>query len=209
MPKNFCQLILGSQSPRRKELLGHTFLPFEIIVSDAEEISSSTSPQDYVMDLAKLKASDVLEKAKNNYTNPVVIGSDTVVVYQNKILEKPKDNAQAKEMLSLLSGKTHQVYTAVCVSHENGQRCFVERTEVFFDEIEGDLLDLYVSTGDSLDKAGAYGIQGAAQSFIKEISGSYSAVVGLPVNQTLNAIKNLIRELYPNVKDWRSCFEVS
>lgn len=207
MRKSSCQLILGSASPRRRELLRWTWLPFEVVVSDAEEISHASDPEQYVLDLAKLKARDVLKKCESKYDFPVVIGSDTVVVSEGKVLEKPKSKEHAREILQNLSGKEHHVYTAVAIAHPEGEISFAEKTAVNFEVIDADLLELYLETGESMDKAGAYGIQGAALSFIGEVKGSYSNVVGLPVNSTLKALKDLSQQLWPELQNWRTCFE--
>lgn len=207
MPNPSCRLILGSASPRRQELLKWTWIPFEVVVSDAEEASSQTDPEAYVLELAGIKARDVYEKVRSRFSFPVVIGSDTVVASEGAILEKPKDKDDARRILRGLSGKKHYVFTAVSIAHPEGERSFVEKTAVDFDEISPDLLELYLETGESLDKAGAYGIQGAALSFIGSIEGSYSNVVGLPVNSTLKALREISEELWPTLENWRSCFE--
>ena len=120
MQKTSFQLILGSASPRRKELLERTFLPFNIITSDAPEVSDKTQPAEYVEDLAKLKARDVFSKSP---ANSIVLGSDTVVSSEGRILEKPKDVNHAREVLKSLSGKAHEVYTGVClVTNTDSQR---------------------------------------------------------------------------------------
>lgn len=209
MPNHSCQLILGSASPRRKELLNWTWLPFKVVVSDAEEVCSATDPEEYVVELAKLKARDVFEKCQSSCDFPIIVGSDTVVVSEGKVLEKPKSKDHAREMLQSLSGKRHHVYTAVAIVHPQGESAFFERTEVEFDEIDPDLLELYLGTGESMDKAGSYGIQGAALAFIGSVSGSYSNVVGLPVNKTLHKLKETVLSIWPELTDenWRSCFD--
>lgn len=204
MQKTSFQLILGSSSPRRKELLERTFLPFKIITSDAPEVSDKTRPAEYVEDLARLKARDVSSKIS---FNSIVLGSDTVVSSEGRILEKPKDVNHARDVLKSLSGKTHEVFTGVCLVAKNKERVFSIKTSVKFAEIPDDLLELYLKTGDSLDKAGAYGIQGMGLCFIDSIDGSYSNVVGLPLSHTLREIEELVKELNPAVEDWRSCFE--
>ncbi|MCO4754070.1 MAG: septum formation protein Maf [Bacteriovoracaceae bacterium] len=207
MPKNLCQLILGSASPRRKELLGNTFLPFETVVSGVEEYSPEKDPAKYVSDLALQKGSDVYEKVKDSYSFPLVLGSDTVVASEGRILEKPADVEEAREILLSLSGKTHEVFTGVSLICPKFTKTFNVKTSVTFGAIASDLLELYLSTGDSLDKAGAYGIQGAALSFIDSIEGSYSNVVGLPLSHTLNEIEAMVKKCFPDQKEWRSCFE--
>ena len=204
MQKTSFQLILGSASPRRKELLERTFLPFNIITSDAPEVSDKTQPAEYVEDLAKLKARDVFSKLP---ANSIVLGSDTVVSSEGRILEKPKDVNHAREVLKSLSGKAHEVYTGVCLVTKDKERVYSIKTSVRFADIPDDLLELYLKTGDSLDKAGAYGIQGMGLCFIDSIDGSYSNVVGLPLSHTLREIESLVKEVNPEIEDWRSCFE--
>ncbi|MBC74495.1 MAG: septum formation protein Maf [Halobacteriovoraceae bacterium] len=204
MQKTSCQLILGSASPRRKELLERTFLPFKIITSDAPELSEKTNPAEYVEDLALLKAKDVYNKVDSH---SIVLGSDTVVSSEGRILEKPKDTNHAREMLQSLSGKSHEVFTGVCLIGQGRQSLFSVKTTVNFSKIPSDLLELYLETGDSLDKAGAYGIQGMGLCFIDSIDGSYSNVVGLPLSHTLREIEKLAKEINPGIKNWRSCFE--
>lgn len=207
MPTPSCRLILGSASPRRRELLRHSWLPFETDTSDAEELSDERDPEKYALELAMVKARNVLEKSRTKHSFPVVIGSDTVVASEGKILEKPADREEAKRILLSLSGKPHYVFTAVCIAHPKGEVSFAVKTEVVFDHIPEDLLEKYLDTGESMDKAGAYGIQGAALAFIDRVEGSYSSVVGLPLNRTLKELERISKELYPNERDWRSCFE--
>ena len=185
MQKNKLKLILASASPRRKELLAWSFLPFEVIISHVEENTDSKDPTDIVVELASLKAISVAEKLD---PNNLVIGADTIVVSDGEILGKPSSRDDARNMLNSLSGKSHEVYTGVCFVLGERKHQFFSKTIVNFDPIDSDLLEFYLQTGESLDKAGSYGIQGAALGFISELSGSYSNVVGLPINQ-------LIREL--------------
>lgn len=200
------KLILGSQSPRRKELLKATFLDFEIMPSDVEEITSETQPDLFAMDLAKLKGEDVFKKSIGIYENPFVLSSDTIVVVDDKILGKPKDEKEAKEMLKTLSGRSHDVITAVYLKSHKLESLFNIKTKVYFDEIEDSHMDRYIKTGEPMDKAGSYGIQAMGLSFVNKIEGSYSNVVGLPVNEVLKEIKKLIKTNY-NISDWRMCFE--
>lgn len=183
-------LILGSQSPRRKELLQWIFIPYKIVTSDVEEISDKNTVEEIVMDLANQKAKDVFEKSTKDFENPFVIGADTIVVIDDEILGKPKDREDAKKMLLKLKGRSHRVLTGVSFQSHDIDYAFYDSTEVHFDEIEDTLLELYLNTGESLDKAGAYGIQGAALGFIKSIEGSYSNVVGLPVDKVLQNLKS-------------------
>lgn len=174
-------LVLASASPRRKELLSLAGFDFEVIVSNVEELIDWTlSAEKIVESLAEQKAKAVSKQ------NPAktVIGADTVVVLDGKILGKPKSREQAKQMLASLSGRKHCVYTgvAVCVGGET-VKCFSERTAVEFWTLSEEEIDAYVATGECDDKAGAYGIQGKGCTLVKGIEGDYFNVVGFPVSR--------------------------
>ena len=175
--------ILASASPRRKELLTQAGFQFEIIPSLAEETYTKTVPSEIVTELAAQKAADVFHRYKEE--NCVVIGADTIVVYRDEILGKPADKQEAYDMLSMLADRTHQVYTGVSlVISKKGQvhtRTFCESTDVTFCPICKEDLHAYVESGDPLDKAGAYGIQGPFAVHVKCIHGDYHNVVGLPL----------------------------
>lgn len=182
--------ILASASPRRKELLAQAGLEFEILTSDAEEVITKEIPSEVVAELATVKTENVYEKIKETFNDTdtlVVIGADTVVVYKDEILGKPEDEDDAYNMLSMLAGRTHQVYTGVCLMiKEHGKvrkKSFYESTDVTFYQISRQDLKRYVSSGDPLDKAGAYGIQGPFAIHVKGISGDYNNVVGLPISR--------------------------
>ncbi len=198
-------LVLASQSPRRKELLGHTFLPFEIEPSDIEEVTDKVIPSEVAVQLAEMKAEAVFEKRKNS--NEIVIGSDTIVVLNNEILGKPIDVNDARGMLLKLSGKTHEVITGVSLINAENSLSFYESTRVTFRDISEDLLELYLETGDSLDKAGAYGIQNQSLSFIEKVEGSYSNVVGFPVDRFLIELKSFLGSNDDNQGKWREIFK--
>lgn len=200
MDKKVYQLILGSASPRRKELLKHAYLNFEIITSDLEEISHFEKPVEIVKDLALQKAKHVFEAC--NKKNPFVIGADTIVVIDEKILGKPNSREDAKEMLLSLSNKTHHVYTGVAFVWDGKECVFYDSTQVSFCHIDNDLLNFYLDTGESMDKAGSYGIQGAALGFIDRVNGSYSNVVGLPVDKVLLNLKKVMN----SSESWRNRF---
>ena len=178
--------ILASQSPRRRELLGRTGLEFEVIPSSVEEKITKTVPTDIVMELSEQKASDVYEKLDDK-KNCTVIGSDTIVVYRDEILGKPTDKNEAYDMLSMLADRTHQVYTGVAlIKNEKGivtKKTFYEKTDVIFYPVSKEDLRRYVESGDCMDKAGAYGIQGDFSIHVKEIHGDYNNVVGLPIGR--------------------------
>ena len=204
--KDKFQLILGSQSPRREELLKWMYVPFQIMISDVEEKSDETEPDLLVQDLALQKARAVFARAANEYSNPFVIGADTIVVLGDRVLEKPIDRDDAKRMLLLLKNKSHKVMTGVAFVWGDQEYSFYEETEVHFDDISNNMLELYLDTNESLDKAGSYGIQGAALGFIGSIHGSYSNVVGLPVNVAMQKIKKILS--LNDTKNWREKFEI-
>ena len=185
------RLILASGSPRRKELLGHLGLSFEVITADIEERSEMELPEDQACDISEQKGKAVLNNLKSR-SNCLVISSDTIVVLNEKIYGKPGNRENAKVMLLELSNKTHTVITAVSFQCEGVEtHSFFDKTKVTFEKIEEDTLETYLDTEESLDKAGAYGIQGASLSFIKKIEGSYSNVVGFPLNLVVSKLKEL------------------
>lgn len=178
-------IILASASPRRKEILELADLKFDVMPSDAQEITTKTAPNEVVMELASLKAKDIYKKSEKQ---SMIVGADTVVAYQGQILGKPTDEADAKRMLTMLSGQTHEVYTGVCVIEDGKTKTFYEKTKVTFYEISDEQIDHYIKTGEPMDKAGSYGIQGKAAVFIKGIEGDYYNVVGFPIARFLQEI---------------------
>ena len=185
--------ILASASERRQELLKRIVSDFDIVVSnfDEDSVKKVTSIEDYVIELAEGKAKDVL---KNINKCAIIIAADTIVTLDNKILGKPKDENHAFEMLKLLSGREHRVYSAVVVMNtDNGK---VEKqcvyTEVKFSNITDEEIKEYIKTGEPLDKAGSYGIQGYGGVFVEKINGCYYNVVGLPLNILNKMIKNVM-----------------
>jgi septum formation protein len=204
MDSNKFKLVLGSQSPRRKELLGWLNVPFTILSVDLAETSDELEPEKFAMDIAEQKGAAVFNKLSS--TNSFVISSDTIVVLGNKIYGKPKDREDAKKILSELSDNTHYVITGVSFifRDDNGKVCehlFYDKTDVTFDMITPDLMETYLDTGDSLDKAGAYGIQGPSLTFISKVSGSYSNVVGFPLDKIISELKIILGD------NWRARFE--
>ena len=179
-------IILASASPRRKEILELADLKFDVMPSDAQEITTKTAPNEVVMELASLKAKDIYKKSEKQ---SMIVGADTVVAYQGQILGKPTDEADAKRMLTMLSGQTHEVYTGVCVIEDGKTKTFYEETKVTFYEISDEQIDRYIKTGEPMDKAGSYGIQGKAAVFIKGIEGDYYNVVGFPIARFLQEIR--------------------
>lgn len=180
------ELILASGSPRRKELLARTGRSFRVIVSDADEIAvADMEPASVAMQNARVKALAVAANAPDSAT---VIGADTIVVLDERIFGKPSDEEDARRMLGELAGKTHQVITGVCLARDGQCETFAETTNVCFRKLSASEIDAYIATGEPLDKAGAYGIQGAAGAFVDHIEGDYDNVVGLPVARLERAL---------------------
>jgi septum formation protein len=171
-------LILASLSPRRRELLG-LITPHFITMDPAvdESLPEDISPWEAVRILALRKATHVAR----SHPEDTVVGADTVVVLENRLLGKPRDADDATAMLSALSGREHRVYTGVAIVHNKEETVFDEVTTVYFRALTDGEIEDYVATGEPLDKAGAYGIQGRAALFVSGIAGDYYNVVGLPV----------------------------
>lgn len=195
------KIVLASASPRRRELLEQIGMEFEVIPSDIEEKAESRVPCEMVMELSGMKAVDVFEKLPLEKRGSVIVaGADTVVAFKERIMGKPSDRKNAEEMLSLLQGKTHQVYTGVTLVWQKEKEelpsklSFYEKTEVSMYPMSMQEIGRYVDTGEPMDKAGAYGIQGKCATFIKEIFGDYYNVVGLPIGRLYQEIKKIIDE---------------
>ncbi|MDN3018515.1 Maf family protein [Paenibacillus sp. BSR1-1] len=181
-------LILASSSPRRKELLETLQLTFAISSSEVDEsFDPSLSPEEVVMELAERKAQVIFTENPDSF----VIGSDTVVVANNRILGKPADEAEANSMLQSLSGRKHEVFTGVSILSPTSSTRFFEKTEVWFWELTDEEIRSYVKSGEPFDKAGAYGIQQLGSMLVKKIHGDYFAVVGLPVARTVRELQRL------------------
>ena len=192
------RVILASASPRRHELLGRLFEDFEIIPAEGEEIVTTDDPVKLVQELSFQKAREVESREFPDETFDdiyIVIGADTVVSKDGRILGKPKDEQEAIEMLGFLAGDIHMVSTGVTIiKNVNGERkCarFVENTMVEFNDMTGAEINDYISTGESMDKAGAYGIQGLASRYIKRVDGSVDNVIGLPVSRLYQVLKDM------------------
>ena len=187
-PANDSQLILASASPRRRELLQQIGLRFRVVVAAVDEsVLEGESPADYVVRLARAKA---LEVQQREDVSLPVLGSDTAVILDGDILCKPGSRDEAEAMLGRLSGNTHEVYSAVAVVAANGE--VFDRlniTRVTFAELEPSWIRSYVDTGDPMDKAGAYGVQGRAAERISRIEGSFSGVMGLPLYETAELLE--------------------
>jgi len=183
------KIYLASTSPRRQELLKKIIRDFEIIPPTADEIVVLEKPEDLAVHLAEKKARSILAKISEG----LLIAADTVVAVDGQVLGKPKSDEEAFWMLEILSGRVHEVVTGVTLikKPENLQKSFFEKTKVWFYSLTPGEINWYLSTGEPLDKAGAYGIQGYGALFVQKIEGCFYNVVGLPVAR-------LYRELY----DW-------
>ncbi len=176
-------IILASASPRRAELLSQLGVPFTAAPVDIDETPRpGEPPAHYVERLAREKAAAGLARARQ--ADSLVIGSDTTVVCDDRILAKPADESEAAAMLASLSGRSHRVMTAVALAGEHGCYARLVTTEVRFRELSDSEIRAYCRTGEPLDKAGGYGIQGRGGVFVSGLWGSYSAVVGLPLEET-------------------------
>lgn len=212
MANSKLKLILASASPRRKELLGHLNIPFEIKTLNVPEESALVEPAAFSLEIAKLKGAAVLEdlvRTRNN-ENFFIVSADTVVGLGNKIYGKPSGREEAKQFLSELAGRTHSVFTAVslllCHQGQRSEHSFVDESKVTFEEIPSALMENYLNTGDSLDKAGAYGIQGPSLTFISRVEGSYSTVVGFPLSRFVAETGTFLKLKFPEVPLWFNLF---
>jgi len=186
---------LASASPRRRELLTQIGVPFELAPVDIDETPlANEGARAYVERLAQEKAAAAF--ARINHPDAVVLGSDTSVIIDDEILTKPADAADAKRMLQRLSGNRHQVFTAVAVLSQNRQQQVCVATDVDFRTLSDAEIERYIATGEPMDKAGSYGIQGKGAILVEKISGSYSNVVGLPLTETAALLTNF------NIQVW-------
>lgn len=177
------EIVLASGSPRRRALLDQMGIAYRSVPADIDESPRpGESAPDYTRRLAVEKVAAVLA---NGAKGEIVLGADTTVVLDGRILGKPADRAEAREMLKMLSGRTHEVYSAVAVAGRGGRIASkLNVSEVSFGELEDDWIDDYIATGEPMDKAGAYAIQGRAAWRIREIRGSHSGIMGLPLFET-------------------------
>ncbi len=183
-------VILASRSPRRKELLGKLNIPFSVRVADIDEtMDPRLSPREAVAQVSARKA-----EAVPCAPDELVIAADTIVVCDGSILGKPADAVQAKRMLSLLSGRTHEVMTGMTLLLGDRRLCHTEVTQVHFRQLSQKDMDDYIATGEPMDKAGAYGIQGGAAVFVDHICGDYFNVVGLPVCRLQQLLRQIMEE---------------
>ena len=184
-------LILASQSPRRKELLGLFHIPFTIQVADIDEaMDPALSPAEEVARVSRAKAAAISRDPED-----VVIAADTIVVCDGQVLGKPKDAADAFRMLRLLSGRDHQVMTGLCVLRGNDAAVCTEVTDIHFRQLTDREIRAYIATGEPMDKAGSYGIQGGAALFAERLCGDYYNVMGLPVCRLGQLLRSMAPEL--------------
>ena len=185
------EIILASQSPRRRELLALFGLPFTICVADIDETMDPAAPA--AQEVARVSRCKALAVPRGD--DAVVIAADTIVVCEGKVLGKPHAPEEAEQMLSLLSGRDHQVMTGVTVLRGAQERVFTEITDLHFRELTQKEIVRYVKSGEPMDKAGAYGIQGGAALFCEKMAGDYYNVMGLPVCRLGQVLKELAPEL--------------
>lgn len=196
---NDMKIILASQSPRRRVLLQKTGFKFEIIISDVDETTKEDRPERIVEELSYIKAHDVFCKIKNEYQEDlIVIGADTIVSIDGQILGKPETEKEAYQMIEKIQGNIHQVYTGVTIIKYQAEtdkvdvKTFTECTDVTVFPMMDDEIHEYISTGDCMDKAGAYGIQSNFGVFVEKIDGDYNNVVGLPIARLYHVLKKMM-----------------
>jgi septum formation protein len=187
----FPAIILASSSPRRREFLKQLGIPFKIVVPRVDEQpEKGEEPGHFAWRLAVDKALDVASRFPGK---SIVIAADTIVVLGKTILGKPKDAADAQRMLKMLSGREHEVITGVCVMSGKKKKSFVTSTDVVFKKLTKQEIDFYIASGEPMDKAGAYAIQGIGSFLVREIRGSYTNVVGLPVAELLDVLETAFK----------------
>ncbi|WP_100404993.1 Maf family protein [Bacillus solitudinis] len=187
--------ILASGSPRRKELLQQALYSFTVEPSQVNEfVNPAYTPSQVVEQLAFQKAEDVLSR----HPSAIVLGSDTIVVCDGEILGKPENEQEARKMLSMLSGRVHQVFTGVSILSKEKTMTYYQNTDVTLYDLSTKEIDLYIRSKEPFDKAGGYGIQGFGAYLVKEISGDYFTVVGLPLAETMRALTQF--DIHPQLK---------
>jgi len=172
-------VVLASGSPRRKHLLAQIFAEFDIVIPNIDESIQAAEPEQAALDIAERKARTVFAQRPDS----LVIAADTIVVFQKMILNKPDNEAHAVQMLTQLSGSCHTVITAVALLWPQGAHSFAESSIVEFRRASPSEIEAYVKTGEPMDKAGAYGIQGMGGTLVTSVEGDYDNVVGLPLNR--------------------------
>jgi septum formation protein len=211
MENSKLKFILASASPRRKELVGHLKVPFEVLALNIPEESTAVDPVIFSTEIAKAKGNAVFEKLKKEQQdNFFIVSADTIVVLGKKIYGKPVDRNEARQFLSELQGKTHSVFTAVSVilflENKIDKFTFSEETKVTFNKISAALMESYLDTGDSLDKAGAYGIQNGSLTFISKVDGDYANVVGFPLARFIQECETFLQKKFPQEDLWLNLF---
>lgn len=192
---------LASRSPRRQELLQRIGIPYRLLIpTDAdhaealEAVQPGESPTNYVRRVAQAKLEAAIEaRARANLPEAPILAVDTTVALGGRILGKPADASAAREMLGALSGRTHRVLTALALAHGSRRRLLVQVSRVEFARLTRDQIERYVASGEPFDKAGGYGIQGAAGAFARRIEGSESGIMGLPLYETSRLLRGLVR----------------
>lgn len=182
-------ILLASKSPRRKELLSRIFPEFEVVPPNVDEILPPKTPVCRIPELLSRRKAEALSE---DYPDSLIIAADTVVIFENRCLGKPKDADDAFQMLRSLSGKAHRVITGCCIRQGGREHSFFEESLVYFYSLSDDEIIRYIETGEPMDKAGAYGIQGLGSLLVKKIEGDFYNVVGLPIarlNRELQAFR--------------------
>lgn len=211
MENSKIKFILASASPRRKELVGHLKVPFEILTLNIPEESSSSDPVTFSSEIAASKGEAVFNKLQSERpADYFIVSADTIVVLDKKIYGKPADRNEARQFLNELAGRSHSVFTAVSVIlYVDGKKdtfSFVEETKVTFDKISHALMERYLDSGDSLDKAGAYGIQNGSLTFISKVEGDYANVVGFPLARFVRESEKFLKTKFPHEDLWLNLF---
>lgn len=192
--KNY-KIILASASPRRRELLEQVGMEYECIPSDCEETTNETEPAKVVSELSRIKALDIAKQFEGTDKNTIIIGADTVVSFGNEIMGKPADEEHAFRMLKKLSGRAHSVFTGVTLAIiKNGKTRYMTlyaETKVHVYPMKDEEILDYIKTGEPMDKAGAYAIQGLFSAFVERIEGDYNNVVGLPVSRVCKILREV------------------
>lgn len=185
-------VVLASASPRRRDILKQIGIEPVIMPSQVEEHMTASDPEQIVKELSIQKAEDVYSRYQAETEGSfAVIGADTIVAADGEILGKPRDEEDAKRMIRLIAGRVHQVYTGVTIIYEDRQLTFAEKTDVRVASMTETEIEEYIACGESMDKAGAYAVQGAFAAFIEGVNGSYTSVVGLPAGKTYRKLRDL------------------
>lgn len=181
-------IILASASPRRRELLKMAGIEYKCIPADIEETVPDGTPVEKITEVLSAQKAEAVFRT---HTDDTVIGSDTIVVIDGKVLGKPKNKDDAFHMLLMLSGRVHTVYTGVTICAKDGTHSFTSSTEVEFYPLTDEEINEYIATGEPMDKAGSYGIQGYGAVLVKRINGDYFTVMGLPIAETVRALRKI------------------